>query len=163
MVDIYRTADLRPYFKIADDKLKESPCVRRQYAALIAYSDPEMILPLWVVETNNRQSRCCDGECIRSAYGVRNGERIEMGAEVHAETAALISAPTKGEVFILAGQTSQGTPLYGKDVYPCHGCALAIKFAGYKHIYIRSDKSTITAVSIADIIEERESEWEPDN
>jgi deoxycytidylate deaminase len=93
-------------------------------------------------------------------YGFQNGERVEVGAEIHAETAALIAAPKKGEVFILVGQTASG-PLYGPSVYPCHGCALAIKFGGYKYIYIKTDKDTIQAVSIAKIIEYREEEWQP--
>jgi dCMP deaminase len=155
---IYRTPDLRPYFRVAEEHQEHSPCIRRKYAALIGYSDIKDN-PLWVVETNSRQSRCCNGTCVRSDRGFLNGERVEMGAEIHAETAALIAARNKGDVFILTGRSQSG-PLYGPNVYPCHGCALAIRFAGYKHIHIKTDKDTIQAVSIAEIIEYREQEWE---
>lgn len=152
---------LEPYFLIAENAAKESPCQRRQYAALIAYGGPNAD-PLFVVENNNRQSRCCNGECARTAYSVNNGERVEVGAEVHAETAALIRQPKKGWVFLLVGQTTKGNPLYGKDVYPCHVCALNIKFAGYKNIFIKTAKDRIEPVSIDAIIEHREQEWESD-
>lgn len=153
---------LQPYFKIAEGEAMKSPCQRRQYAALIGYRSIEDN-PLWVVETNSRQSRCCSGVCVRSSFKFVNGERVEVGAEIHAETAALISAQHKGEAFILVGFTGPTSPLYGENVYPCHTCALNIKFAGYKYIYIRADKDTIKAVSMAEIIEYREQEWEPDN
>lgn len=149
---------LEPYFLIAENAAYESPCQRRQYAALIAYGGPKAD-PLFVVETNNKQSRCCDGFCARDTFSVNNGERVEVGAEVHAETAALIKQPKKGWVFILVGQTTKGKALYGTSVYPCHTCALNIKFAGYKNIFIKTAADRIEAVSIEEIIEHREREW----
>src|ERR1044071_7006704 len=98
METIYKTPSLFPYFQIAEEHAESSPCVRRKYAALIGYKDGDH---LWTVESNNRQSKCCNNECSRTMYGFQNGERVEVGAEIHAETAALISAPTKGEIFIL--------------------------------------------------------------
>ena len=151
---------LNPYFTIAENAAKESPCQRRQYAALIAYGGPNAD-PLFVVENNNRQSRCCNGLCARDTLSVRNGERVEVGAEVHAETAALIRQPRKGWVFLLVGQTTAGNLLYGPDVYPCHTCSLNIKFAGYKYVHLKISKTTQQAVSIDEIIEYREQEWGP--
>lgn len=161
MDKIFNYGDLRPYFQIAEWKATDSPCVRRKYGALIAYADITEN-PLWVVETNSRLARCCDGKCVRDTFKFTNGERVEMGAEIHAETAALIAAKNKGDLFVLVGQTAN-SPLYGENVYPCHACALAIKFAGYKHIHIKTAKDVIQAVSIDAIIEHRELEWEPDN
>lgn len=154
---LFKGADLTPYFRAAEAHATLSPCTRRQYAAMIAYEDINTD-PLWVVETNSRQSRCCDKECIRDQYKFQNGERVEMGAEIHAETAVLIAAKNRGQVFLMVG-FQKGLSLYGTAVYPCHSCALNIRFAGYKFIYIRTDKDTIKAVSIAEIIEYREEEW----
>ncbi len=159
---IFKYGDLNPYFQIAEAHATLSPCTRRHYAAMICYDNIDAD-PLWVVETNSRQSRCCDSHCVRETFKFPNGQRVEVGAEVHAETAALISAKNRGAAFILVGETGSGSPLYGENVYPCHTCILNIKFAGYKHIYIRKDKDTVVAVSVAEIIEYREQEWEPDN
>ena len=153
---------LEPYFKIAEGEAAKSPCSRRQYGALIGYRSIEND-PLWVVETNSRQSRCCNSHCVRDKSKFPSDGRhpnVEMGAEIHAETAALIKAQHKGEAFILVGFSGPTSPLYGENVYPCHVCALNIKFAGYKYIYIRTSKDTIQAISIAEIIEYREQEWE---
>lgn len=155
---LFKGVDLTPYFRAAEAHAALSPCTRRQYAAMIAYEDINTD-PLWVIETNSRQSRCCDKECIRDQYKFQNGQNVEYGSEVHAETAALIASRNKGAVFILVG-FQKGEPLYGEAVFPCHSCALAIRFAGYKFIYVRGDKHTIKAVSIAEIIEHREVEWE---
>jgi len=152
---------LEPYFKIAASAANDSPCQRRQFAALIAYGGPEAD-PLFVVETNSRQSNCCNNKCVRDFLSVNNGERVEVGAEIHAETAALIKQPKKGWVFLLVGQTTKGNPLYNAAVYPCHSCALAIKFAGYKNIFIKASKDRIVSVSIDEIISYREEEWKSD-
>ena len=149
---------LTPYFIIAENHAKESPCQRRKYAALVAYGGPKAD-PLFVVENNSRESNCCNGFCARDTYSMLNGERVEIGAEVHAETAVLIKQPRKGWIFLMAGQTSNGTPLYGESVYPCHTCSLNIKFAGYTFVYLKKDKNNIIPVSIDTIIDYREKEW----
>lgn len=164
MEKIYNPQKLEPYFKIAEEHAHTSPCSRRQYAAMIAFDHISDVDALWTVQTNSRVSRCCGPTgCARDLYKARHGRNVEIGAEIHAETAALIETSTKGQVFILVGFSDPDSPLYGTDVYPCHTCALNIKFAGYKHIYIRTDKDTIRPVSIAEVIEYREQEWEGDN
>jgi len=39
---------------------------------------------------------------------------------------------------------------------------MAIKFAGYKFIYMKDLEGDITPVSVAEILRYREGEWEPD-
>lgn len=147
---------IEPYYKIAVKRAHESPCLRRQYGAVIGYDD----LTLFVSGTNERVTKACDGGiCVRERYGVVHGSRTELGAEVHAEQAVLIEAPKRGEIFVIAGFKEE-KELIGQDVYPCLVCARMIKYAGYTYVYLK-DKLGLTPVSIHDIIEYRELELGP--
>lgn len=160
--DLIQIKHLEPYFKVAEQVAKESPCVRRQYGVVIAdkYSNELAFTTAY----NERVTHCCDHICIRDALGLFNGERVEAGAEVHAETAALIkSAPREGveRTMVLVGYKGAHELLW-EDVWPCRTCALNIKYAGIKYIYVRNRARIITPVSVAEIIEHREREWEPE-
>lgn len=154
---------LAPYFKLAYEIAKQSPCLRRKYGAVVAYAGPDIDC---IQTTNMRMNaRCCGKDhCIRDRVRVPNGTRTEMGGEIHAETAALILTGIKkhNAYFILAGIDSKGKPLYGKDAYPCHACAMALKFAGYKYIHLLGGPDDIRAYSIAKILEDRMEEWQPE-
>ncbi len=151
---------LEPYFKIAAEVAKESECVRRQYGSVIVLNDTSIY---HLTACNQRITRCCNGVCARDRFQTKHGQRVEVGAEIHSETAALIkkSIPTKDTHFILVG-FENGHELLGNSVYPCHSCAMALKFAGYDYIYIKSKDKEIVPVSVSEILEYREEEWEPD-
>lgn len=160
MIEIPVAKRLEPYFKIAALESQKSPCIRRKYGAVIAYSDSTEV---FIASHNIRMSPCCnENECVRNRVDTRHGGSVEVGGEIHAETSLLIKASltdvTKS-FFILVGY-EKDIELYGTVVYPCHSCAMAIKFAGYKHIYIRNKNKQIIPVSIAEIIEYRIGEWE---
>lgn len=155
---------LEPYFKIAAEVAKKSPCTRRQYGSVIVANGRTYAPEVWhVAECNSRMSRCCNGICARDRFNTRHGQRTEVGAEIHSETAALIASriPAKESHFVLVG-FENGHELRGSAAYPCHACIMAIKFAGYTHIYMRSIEGDIVPVSVAEILEYREREWEPD-
>lgn len=161
---IHKVRNLLPYFKFADEIARESPCVRRQYGCVIAWENETDGVNNWVGASNSRESDCCNSTCARNRFKTFHGERVELGAEIHAETAALIKygsrRPDDNPVILLVGYITNGKQLKGKDVMPCHVCAINIKFAGFKFIYVRDDDDTIIPVSIAEIIERRELEWE---
>jgi deoxycytidylate deaminase len=149
-----------PYYKIAQKVAKESPCQRRRFGAVIGYTGS----PILVSACNSRVSSICDHHCIRDRYGVVNGARTELGAEVHAEQAVLIDSPEKGEIFVLAGWqvNFEGDLTELKDIatFPCLPCARMIKYAGYKWVYMMG-KELLTPYSINDIISYREQELGP--
>lgn len=156
---------LDPYVKLAEEIAHLSPCIRRKYGAVIAYESEYLE---YTVAFNERVSDCCYGSfCSRNAMSLFSGGgkvRVEVGAEVHAETAALIKAQGlyghRKSCLILVGFLENGTELYGTNVYPCHVCALNIRFAGFKFIYIKEEKDgPVVPVSIAGIIKFREEEW----
>lgn len=151
---------LEPYFKIAEKTAKLSPCSRRQYGSVIAYAG---IGVEHVSACNARVSRCCDGKCARDTFNTQHGQRTEVGAEIHSETAALIESrfSAQSSHFILVGY-EHDRELLGTSVYPCYGCAKALKYAGYTYIYIRNISGDITPISVSEILQYREREWETD-
>lgn len=150
---------LTPYFKVAESWAKTSPCTRRQYGALIAYDDSIT----YQAGTNSRVGKCCGDICARDRLNTRHGQRVEVGGEIHAETACLITNGKKkvgvNSYFLLVGFAGH-KELYDRDVWPCHSCAMQIKYAGWNYIHIRDKEKNIYAISLAHIIEEREAEWE---
>lgn len=151
---------LEPYHKIAQEEAKKSPCARRQYGAVVTHTREFY----YSVGNNARVSECCKGICARTRYGLQNGERVEVGAEVHAETAALIAynPPNPGKaVVILAGYAGE-RELLGVDVYPCHTCAVNLKYANINYVYLKNKDGYLGPVSMSEIIEYREAEWAPD-
>jgi deoxycytidylate deaminase len=151
---------LEPYFKIAEFEAHKSPCTRRQYGALITIPSTTDIL--YDVSFNKRISPCCNGGCVRDRVNTRHGGSVEIGGEIHAETSLLIETSHKGEGYFILVGFENGHQLTNSNVYPCHSCAMALKFAGYNHIYIRDKNMTIIPVSVSDIIEYRMGEWEPE-
>lgn len=152
---------LEPYFKIAEREANKSPCTRRQYGSVIAYRINGTFTIFYDKGYNARVSACCDGNiCARDVIKTRHGGSVEIGAEIHSEVAALISSgkATPNSFFILVG-FEKNTELYGTNVYPCHSCAVAIKFAGYSHIFIKDKNKQIIQVPINEIINYRISEW----
>lgn len=148
---------IEPYYKIALATAQNSPCVRRKYGVVIAYDTASFSM---VVTTNARVTKICNDFCVRERFKITHGAQTELGAEVHAEQAALIESPKKGTVFVLAGWKGE-QELKGVNVYPCLVCARMIKYAGYKWIYIKDEADQIIPVSIYDVIEYREQELEP--
>jgi deoxycytidylate deaminase len=144
---------------MAAELAKTSPCTRRQYATVIVNEGMRFEHYYGI---NERVSKCCgNGICSRDLLGLHNGERVEVGAEIHSETAALIKAGKAKEssALVLVG-FANGEELYGTSVYPCHSCAVQIKWAGYKRIYIKESADNIITVPIQQIIEEREQAWQ---
>jgi deoxycytidylate deaminase len=162
LINVPSIKHIEPYFKIAEQEAKKSPCVRRQYGAVVVENDT---FPTHQAAYNQRLSTCCGGTCARNRRQLRNGERVEVGAEIHAETAALIEYSrnylTSQLVLVLVGYNGE-RELLGTEVYPCHTCAINIKYAGIKWVYIRNISGEIVPLSIAEILEYREAEWVPD-
>lgn len=143
---------------LAEKTAASSPCIRRIYGAVIDDGNT------YYAAYNARVGKCCsDDLCIRDRRKNFHGERVEQGGEIHAEQAVLLGwkFPVTGVThFYLAGFDKHGNHLYGKNAWPCHACALMIKFAGFKSVIIRLENGDLEPVNISRIIEEQESEWD---
>lgn len=137
---------------------ENSPCVRRKYGVLIRrhnYTD--------IVATNRRVGRCCNETlCARDTMQVKSGlthERVEVGAEIHAEQAALIHwniNDRKPYQLLIVGSDHLGIMPKVEQHYPCHVCAMMLKYAGFDYIWTPKDKTELQAISISEVIDYHE-------
>lgn len=148
------------HIQLAREIALQSPCTRRKYGVVITDGIET------VVTNNQRVSRCCNKGCVRDALGIYHAERSDVGAEVHAEQAALIrwNKPVHmhTEILIQAFYRDQTIPGEGVFLYPCHACAMMLKFAGFKYIWL-TERNLLVAVSIEDILEYWEVGWLNEN
>lgn len=164
---IFSTGSIGPLLDAGLKHTREySPCLRRRYCAQIVSEGPYGS----IVGFNARISRACtETVCARDRFQAKHGQRAEICGEIHAEQSALVwYAPPDWldayaeypNHFLLSGWDQQlNRELLGREVYPCHVCALMIKHAGFKYVILRG-VDAIEHVSIDQIIEEREEEWE---
>jgi len=134
---------------------ENSPCIRRKYGALIIDSVGNRVL-----STNYRLGKYCHDEfCVRDYCKVPHGEKTELGGEIHAEQAALVDysrpslGPNEYKHILVAGLDHKGEPLVGMDNSPCHVCAMMIKFAGFKYVWMPFQEGNPLPISIDEILE----------
>jgi len=137
-----------------DFALAWSECVRRKYGSLIVDQSQNPV----VLATNRRVGKYCNNKvCIRDYCKAPHGERVELGGEIHSEQAALVQfqgyAPDHH--FLLVGTDKNGEQLDGIDNYPCHVCAMMIKYAGFRNVWMPFG-TDIKPVSIDEILEHYE-------
>jgi deoxycytidylate deaminase len=117
-----------------------------------------------IVTANMRVSKCCNGFCVRDLGGFKHGQAVDVGAEVHAEQAALIkwNKPVdKHTKLLIQGYKGSSTELfYEENLYPCHVCALMIKYAGFRSVTVTNRLGDMYTVDIDEIISYREEAWE---
>ena len=117
------------YLSIADDVLKRSTCLRRNYGVVIVKNDE--IIATGYNGAARGEPNCCDtGKCARQALGVPSGERYELCVSIHAEDNAITSAGRsrcQGATLYIVGREADGT--YASP-QPCMMCRRKIINAG---------------------------------
>lgn len=146
--------------ELAEKTAKLSPCTRRKYGAVIATNEY-----LLSEGYNYRVGRCCEGNiCVRDRAKAPHGGGIEVGAEIHAEAIALLDNYEDfhyDTVMYLAGYDKKGELLTGIDSWPCHYCAMLIKYKGIRYMVIRAASfGDLMLVSIDTILHEQELLYE---
>lgn len=136
----------------------ESPCVRRRYGCLITNGKDT------IVTANFRVSKCCNNQCVRQTADLAHAQSIDYGAEIHAEQAAFIKwnhVVDRHTQLLIQGYHGNSNKLFcDEDLYPCHVCALMIKYAGFKSILITDKASVLYSVPIDEVIAYREEAYE---
>ena len=117
------------YLSIADDVLKRSTCLRRNYGVVIVKNDE--IIATGYNGAARGEPNCCDtGTCARQALGVHSGERYELCVAIHAEDNAITSAGRsrcQGATLYIVGREADGA--YASP-QPCMMCRRKIINAG---------------------------------
>jgi deoxycytidylate deaminase len=146
------------HIKITREIASQSPCVRRKYGCLITNGE------FTTITSNQRVSKCCMNGCVRDNLDFKHGQAADVGAEIHAEQAALIKwqhEVDKNTKILIQGYFSiDNSLMVDKSLFPCHVCALMIKYAGFKNINITDQLDRLYSVTIEDVIAHREGEWE---
>lgn len=98
------------YLSIADDVLKRSTCLRRNYGVVIVKNDE--IIATGYNGAARGEPNCYDtGTCARQALGVPSGERYELCVAIHAEDNAITSAGRsrcQGATLYIVGREADG-------------------------------------------------------
>lgn len=139
--------------------IENSQCSRRKYGTIIMDDSGKMVFG-----ANVRVGRCCtDFECIRDRRETSHSVNVEIGSEIHSEQAVLVDWHREQDIIyqmLLVGVNRRGELLYDRDSYPCHVCALMIKYAGFAFIWIPQKsvfgKTEPVPVSISEVIEYHE-------
>lgn len=143
---------------IAREIAAQSQCVRRRYGCLITNGVET------VVTSNLRISRCCNSFCVRDSANLKHGQAVDLGAEIHAEQAALIKwrypIDKHTKLLIQAYEGRTDDLFYEENLFPCHVCALMVKYAGFRSVNITNKLGDLYPVDIDEIISYREIAWE---
>ena len=143
------------HMQIAEEKAQDSLCTRRKYG--VAISDGKKVV---VTATNFRVGHCCDGNiCLRDRLSLHHGQRIEAGAELHAEAVALLQWTGKKGHFYIAGYDRKNRPLKDMSVWPCYYCAMMIAYSGFSNVIIRNEHDLLVAMPIWEIINAYEQSY----
>jgi len=139
------------HVELAQSIALQSPCVRRKYGCVITNG-------INTVATNNqRVSGCCNNGCVRDLFHVGHGARTDMGAEVHAEQAALIRwdkpIDKNTQVLVQGFYREEKIPLHTQDLYPCHTCAMMLKFAGFRNVFLSNVNDALYGIALSEILE----------
>ncbi len=139
------------YLNIAKAVCTRSPCIRRQFGAIIVKDDA-------VVSTGyNGPARgvinCMEVGCIKNELNIPSYEGYDYCPGVHAEENSLINAARHGTrvlggILYLYGQRVNGDSL--TEGKPCARCKRAIINAGIEEVITKSSDESIIRYKVSD-------------
>jgi dCMP deaminase len=155
MRKVFRPSKDEYYLEIARAVCLRSPCVRRQFGAIIVRDDV-------VVSTGyNGPARgvvnCMEVGCLKDELGLPHYSGYDYCPGVHAEencvyNAARHGASVLGGTLYLYGQNfGDSSPIEGK---PCDRCKRALINSGIKEVVTKRSDGSIVRTSVADWVEE---------
>lgn len=143
------------YLGIAKAVCKRSPCIRRQFGAIVVKNDA-------VVSTGyNGPARgvinCLQAGCLKDELDVPSYEGYEYCPGVHAEENAVINAARHGTsvlggtLYLYGQEFETGETFEGK---PCDRCKRAIINSGIEKLVTKNREGTIVKKNVADWVSE---------
>ncbi|RLG57944.1 MAG: hypothetical protein DRN83_00480 [Hadesarchaea archaeon] len=143
------------YLGIAKSVCQRSPCIRRQFGAIVVKNDV-------VVATGyNGPARgvvnCMDVGCLKDELNLPHYSGYEACDAVHAEENSIINAARHGASVLggtlyLYGQNfGDSTPIEGR---PCERCKRAIINAGIKEVVTKRPDGRIVKTKVSDWVKE---------
>lgn len=153
-------ANLRPrkdeyYLEIARAICLRSPCIRRQFGAVIVKDDV-------VVSTGyNGPARgvvnCMEVGCLKDELDLPHYSGYDYCDGVHAEENSIINAARHGAsvlggtLYLYGQKFRDSSPIEGK---PCDRCKRAIINAGIREVVIKKSDGSIARIDVAEWVSE---------
>ncbi len=153
-------ANLRPrkdeyYLEIARAICLRSPCIRRQFGAVIVKDDV-------VVSTGyNGPARgvvnCMEVGCLKDELDLPHYSGYDYCDGVHAEENSIINAARHGAsvlggtLYLYGQKFRDNSPIEGK---PCDRCKRAIINAGIREVVIKKSDGSIARIDVAEWVSE---------
>jgi len=143
------------YLNIADEVSKRSPCVRRQYGAVIVIEDA-------IVSTGyNGPARgvvnCTEVGCLKEELNLPHYSGYDFCTAVHAEENAVINAARNGsrilggKLYLSGRDYKTGAQVEG---VPCPRCKRALINAGIKEVVSTNSEGKIVSFDVKNWVEE---------
>lgn len=143
------------YLKIAKTVAQRSPCIRRQFGAIIVKDDV-------IVSTGyNGPARgvinCTEVGCLKDEMNLPHYSGYEYCPALHAEENCVINAARHGAnvlngTMFVCGQNFKDESI--TESKPCERCKRAIINAGIKRVVTMNEKGNIIKYNVEDWIEE---------
>ncbi len=139
------------YLEIAESVCKRSPCIRRQFGAIIVKED--VIVSTGYNGPPRGVVNCTEAGCLKEELDLPHYEQYQWCTAVHAEENAVINAARHGTkvlggVLYLYGQKYEtGETFKGR---PCDRCKRTLINAGIQEVITKNKDGTIIKKDVQD-------------
>jgi len=151
-----KTKQVRPdkdryYLNIAKAVAQRSPCIRRQFGAIVVKED--VIVSTGYNGPARGSINCNEIGCLKDLMNLPSYTRYDYCPAVHAEENALLNAARYGSsvlggILYLYGQTPDGNIV--EEGKPCDRCKRALINAGIKQVITIKPDKTIVRYNVSD-------------
>ncbi len=143
------------YLDIAKSVCKRSPCIRRQYGAIIVKEDA--IISTGYNGPPRGVINCTEAGCLKNEKDLPHYEQYQWCTAVHAEENSVINAArhgTKvlgGDLYLYGRKYETGEIFEGR---PCDRCKRTLINAGIQEVITKNKEGTIVKKDVQDWVSE---------
>jgi dCMP deaminase len=143
------------YLEIARAVAQRSPCIRRQYGAIIVKDDT--IVSAGYNGPARGVVNCIEVGCLKNKMNLPHYSGYEFCTAVHAEENAVVNAARNGSNVLGGKMFVFGQNFEDKSIVEarsCERCKRIIINAGIKEVIIRREDNSIEIIRVGDWIKE---------
>lgn len=137
-----RPLEINKFLDTAENMIKNSKCLRRNYGAALVNQRGELITTGYNSVPEDGLENCIDkGSCLRAKLNIKHGSNYEICRSIHAEQRCIIHSSfndsNNGTLFLVGKEYSTGDNI--KNIDCCDICKKMILEAGIKFVVFRLD------------------------
>jgi dCMP deaminase len=143
------------YLEIAKAVAQRSPCIRRQFGAVIVKDDS--IVSTGYNGTARGVVNCNEVGCLKNKLNLPHYSGYDFCPAVHAEENAVVNAARHGSSVLGGKMFIFGQNFEDKSVVearPCERCRRIIINAGIEKVIIRKEDGSIGIINVSDWVKE---------